>query len=129
MKHVIFIYGTLRKGLRLHHHMQGADYLERARLKGRLYDVGTYPGLVVDPNSDWVWGELFQLSEELIKHLDSIEEYDPNNPSQCEYIRKRVSVLNSHDQMINALTYVYNFEPKGLTLIRSGDYKKYLEFG
>ena len=126
MSTVLFVYGTLRRGLRLHHHMDGAEYLSEGRVKGDLYDIGAYPGLVVDPNSNWVTGELFAVDELILARLDKVEGYDQHLQAFSEYIRKDVTVLKPNNQELKALTYIYNHSVQGLVKIASGNYNAYL---
>ena len=126
---VLFVYGTLRRGLRLHHHLQGAVYLGEARIAGSLYDIGTYPGLVVNPSPGWVSGELFKVDEEMIQSLDAVEEYNPEEPERSEYLRRVVTVWTPTGVPMKAVTYIFNRDVQGFVFIDSGDYKLYLEKG
>ena len=60
LNELLFIYGTLLPGLRLDHHMTGAERLGPALVQGRLYDLGTYPG--------WVQGRSEEHTSELQSH-------------------------------------------------------------
>lgn len=126
---VLFVYGTLRRGLRLHHHLQGAVYLGEARIAGSLYDIGTYPGLLVNPSPGWVSGELFKVDEEMIQSLDAVEEYNPEEPERSEYLRRVVTVWAPTGVPMKAVTYIFNRDVQGFVFIDSGDYKLYLEKG
>ena len=126
---VLFVYGTLRRGLRLHHHLQGAVYLGEARIAGSLYDIGTYPGLLVNPSPGWVSGELFKVDEEMIQSLDAVEEYNPEEPERSEYLRRVVTVWTPTVVPMKAVTYIFNRDVQGFVFIDSGDYKLYLEKG
>ena len=126
---VLFVYGTLRRGLRLHNHLQGAVYLGEARIAGSLYDIGTYPGLLVNPSPGWVSGELFKVDEEMIQSLDAVEEYNPEEPERSEYLRRVVTVWTPTGVPMKAVTYIFNRDVQGFVFIDSGDYKLYLEKG
>lgn len=126
---VLFVYGTLRRGLRLHHQLQGAVYLGEARIAGSLYDIGTYPGLLVNPSPGWVSGELFKVDEEMIQSLDALEEYNPEEPERSEYLRRVVTVWTPTGVPMKAVTYIFNRDVQGFVFIDSGDYKLYLEKG
>jgi gamma-glutamylcyclotransferase (GGCT)/AIG2-like uncharacterized protein YtfP len=126
---VLFVYGTLRRGLRLHHHLQGTVYLGEARIAGSLHDIGTYPGLLVNPSPGWVSGELFKVDEEMIQSLDAVEEYNPEEPERSEYLRRVVTVWTPTGVPMKAVTYIFNRDVQGFVFIDSGDYKLYLEKG
>lgn len=72
----IFVYGSLKRGYALHHHLQlqrfcATAYTERAY---RLFNLGDYPGLVesdVQPVS--VSGEVFEVDAECLRQLDMVE--------------------------------------------------------
>ncbi len=127
MQSILFVYGTLRRGLRLHHHMGDASYLCEARLKGQLYDIDYYPGLIIDPNANWVTGELFAVDDLILTRLDAVEGYDPHSPTSSDYLRQEVTVLKPNDEEFSVLTYTYNHPVQGLSRIDSGDYKEYLK--
>jgi gamma-glutamylcyclotransferase (GGCT)/AIG2-like uncharacterized protein YtfP len=45
-----------------------------ARVPGRLYDLGSYPGAVAsDQPGEWIHGEVFSLDDALLTSLDEYE--------------------------------------------------------
>ena len=74
----VFVYGTLRKG--------GSNDITRlapapvrvgaARIAGTLFDLGAYPGLLLQGEGPVV-GEVYAISAELEQRLDEIEEVEP----------------------------------------------------
>jgi gamma-glutamylcyclotransferase (GGCT)/AIG2-like uncharacterized protein YtfP len=103
--------------------------LGEARIAGSLYDIGTYPGLLVNPSPGWVSGELFKVDEEMIQSLDALEEYNPEEPERSEYLRRVVTVWTPTGVPMKAVTYIFNRDVQGFVFIDSGDYKLYLEKG
>jgi gamma-glutamylcyclotransferase (GGCT)/AIG2-like uncharacterized protein YtfP len=144
MSNIFFVYGTLRAGLRLHHFMKGAVYEGTATVRGTLYDVGTYPALhisqlvasgtaVCADSEIEVSGELYSGDDELLKVLDSVEDYFPGNPNSL-YIRHLVDVTCTQDKDDNpvsqvrpAFLYIYNHDVSAMERIPGGDYKAYLQ--
>ena len=65
--HQLFVYGSLRSDF---HHPAHASYISAyfeflgpARVKGRLYDLGEYPGAVPTSENHFIKGELYRLKE------------------------------------------------------------------
>ncbi len=125
----LFIYGTLLPGLCRHYLMSGAVCLDPARLPDYvLYDTGEYPAMVPGPGT--VEGLLYEVDASTLAALDAEEEYYPEERGRSEYLRRRVQVLNLETgQEVEADTYVYNREVRGMALIPEGDYLRYLERG
>lgn len=117
----VFVYGTLRRGQRndITCLRPAPRFLGAARIRGTLYDLGDYPGLVLG-GSDWVQGEVYAIEPELERQLDLIEEVAPV-PSG-EYQRRQVQVeLNG--QTLRCL--VYEIAPervRAMPRIASGDW-------
>ena len=67
MTNYLFVYGTLRR--RSRHPMarrlaELAQFVGPAKIAGRLYDLGRYPGLQeVQSPDDWVQGDVYDLGE------------------------------------------------------------------
>jgi len=72
---LIFVYGSLRRGGRWHHVLDGSRFvgLGRTRAEWTLVPVGPYPGLV--PGSESIEGELFLVSAEVLAVVDRLEEH------------------------------------------------------
>ncbi len=105
----IFVYGTLKRGFRLHEAMGDALFLGEDAVRGRLYSLGAFPGL--KQGRDVVKGELYDVDPYLIKRLDNIE----GHPT---FYRRTELTLESGKK---ALVYVYqgevskkNYIPKGV---------------
>ena len=72
---VVFVYGSLKQGYALHHLLRTAQFLGPARTQPlyRLFDLGSYPGLVEWPEGLEIHGELYAVSPETLQRLDEAE--------------------------------------------------------
>ncbi len=78
----LFVYGTLRRGFELHHHLArlGARFLAEAKVAAELFDRGRYPGARPSGRrGKWVRGELFELRQPArdLRVLDKVEGFVP----------------------------------------------------
>jgi gamma-glutamylaminecyclotransferase len=74
---ILFVYGTLKRGLCNHRLIADQEYLGEARTEPRyrVIDLGPHPGLVLDEvNGLAVRGELWSVSECCLAELDEFEE-------------------------------------------------------
>ena len=74
---LLFVYGTLKRGLRNHRLLAGQIFLGEVvtEPRYRVFDLGPYPGLVVDEaNGLVVKGELWAVTGECLARLDLFEE-------------------------------------------------------
>ncbi len=120
---VLFVYGQLRRGEIGYERLGLAGrtaWLGPARVKGVLYDLGAYPGLVLGGDR-LVHGELLGFDDPALwAALDEYEEYDPDNSEISEYRRIEVDLL---DLTARAWTYVYARSAAGRPLLASGDWQ------
>jgi gamma-glutamylaminecyclotransferase len=74
---VLFVYGTLKRGLGNHRLIADQEFLGEALTEScyRVIDLGQHPGLVVDEgNGLAVRGELWSIGECCLHELDEFEE-------------------------------------------------------
>lgn len=98
MHHLVFVYGTLRIGQRNDINLKTPtpSFVGLAKVKGRLYSRGWYPGLRLG-GDQWVEGEVYDISPELLLQLDVLEEVAPV-PSG-EYQRINTLVMCGEQQL------------------------------
>jgi gamma-glutamylcyclotransferase (GGCT)/AIG2-like uncharacterized protein YtfP len=127
---LLFVYGTLlstnnefAKYLR-----QNATFYNTGKIKGRLYDMGNYPGVIANTGKDYdIVGSIYQLkSADAWKTIDGYESYGEGQPQPYLYIRKMLPVTTP-DGVIEAWVYIYNLSVEGLVEIEGGDYQFYLK--
>ena len=70
---LVFVYGTLRRGGSNHFRMAGAQFVSLGSITGRIYRIDWYPGLVLDPAGDEIYGEIYALDPEQLVALDIFE--------------------------------------------------------
>ena len=78
MRHLVFVYGTLRIGQRNDINLKTPPPLlvGMAQVKGQLYSRGWYPGIRLG-GEQWVQGEVYDISPALLAQLDVLEEVAP----------------------------------------------------
>ncbi|MEZ6130503.1 MAG: gamma-glutamylcyclotransferase family protein [Planctomycetaceae bacterium] len=95
--HLLFVYGSLKRGYELHHELSQQQFLDNAATEPmfRLFNCGTYPGMVkVVSAGRSVKGELYKVTRECLARLDDVEGVDEG----C-YVRCRIPLLapwNNH---------------------------------
>jgi len=114
----LFVYGTLRRGsnnkfARLLE--DRAQFLGAARVPGRLYDLGPYPGAVASNQpDDRVHGELHRLTDpQLLPLLDDYE--------GAEFERASVAAQTENGERVECWIYWYRGAEKGRRIL-SGDW-------
>jgi len=71
---LVFVYGTLKRGERNHHWLQGARWVGEVELPGVvLHDLGPFPMAVVGEGR--ACGELFEVDAATLARLDQLEGY------------------------------------------------------
>jgi gamma-glutamylcyclotransferase (GGCT)/AIG2-like uncharacterized protein YtfP len=113
MSEYLFAYGTLRPG---HVPPEIASIVAKLRVVGEglvygtLYDLGTCPGLVLDPNSTTkVHGCVYELPEdpEVLRRLDEYEEFDAEAPQTSPFLRQLHAVELANGTKQECWLYVY----------------------
>lgn len=126
----VFVYGTLRAGevndlnrAAERHGIAAATLLGTASVAGRLYDFGTYPGLVLDGTAGPVLGDIYDIPDALLPVLDEIEEV---YPGQATLFIRRTQAVSFDGTTVECLLYpVADGAVAGLALIDSGDWVAY----
>ena len=115
---LVAVYGTLKRGLRNHHWLEGADFLGSDRLtSATLYDLGPFPGAKPEP-SRGVEVEVFRVDTRLLTSLDRLEDFRPRQPHAGLYHRAiHATTFGS------AWLYLYNPEVAGCRAIRQGGWR------
>lgn len=72
-KELVFVYGTLRRGASNAFRMEGAEFLRPGGVRGRLYRIDWYPGIVLSEDCGLIAGELWEVSSEMLEELDGFE--------------------------------------------------------
>lgn len=72
---LLFVYGSLKRGMANHPQLQGAVCLGGARLEGlALYDLGPFPmAITCSEPSSAIEGELYTVDAALLEQLDRFE--------------------------------------------------------
>ncbi len=126
----MFVYGTLQPGCAPPHI---ADLSAKLRpvgegfVRGRLYDLGGYPGAVPDENATGkILGTVMELPEDLgiLRRLDAYEECDPNSPETSEYVRELREVELTAGETLTCWFYRYNWKMDELRRVASGDWRR-----
>jgi gamma-glutamylcyclotransferase (GGCT)/AIG2-like uncharacterized protein YtfP len=113
---LLFAYGTLMRGYPLHAVLTGrATLLASGTVRGRLLDLGRYPGLVEGVGR--VSGEVYRLDDpELLPVLDREEGYN--------FDRRRTTVTLAGGRRARAWLYRYRGPRARGTPISDGDYRR-----
>jgi gamma-glutamylcyclotransferase (GGCT)/AIG2-like uncharacterized protein YtfP len=92
--------------------MAGAVARGAGTVRGRLFHVDWYPGIILDDAGFEIHGELYEVDADTLAALDEFEGE--------AYARVRVHVIG--DEPVNAWIWEYRMPVEGLREITSGDW-------
>ena len=110
----LFVYGTLhpdRAPAEIAHAVRHLVELGPAILRGTLYNLGEYPGVVIHPDrNDQVSGTVFALPNDpaVLRALDTYEDYRPRDPAASLFLRAQLPVTRSDGSSLTCWVYLYN---------------------
>ena len=126
MSEYLFAYGTLQPG---HAPPDVAHIVSRFKLigegfvNGALYDLGDYPGAVLDASSQQnIAGTVFELPADplLLSEIDAYEVYDPAAPDASLFLRVMHPVALATGGSLPCWVYVWNGNPATAPIIPGG---------
>jgi gamma-glutamylcyclotransferase (GGCT)/AIG2-like uncharacterized protein YtfP len=124
----LFVYGTLRQA---GGHAMAQFLASQARrigpgkVRGRLYDLGSYPGLVeARAENEWVHGEIYELPQpaETLAVLDRYEGCGPEDRPPLLFERWAAPVVLPTGEVRSCWVYFYKGQVREDQWIVSGDY-------
>ena len=109
----LFVYGALRHGFALHHHLRrlGAEFVARGEVQAELYDLGRFPGARKSSKPGKVLaGEVYRLrqAEKALKVLDHVEGYSPETAEKSLFQRATTEVVLPNGERRVAWIYWLN---------------------
>jgi len=112
----VFVYGSLRKGGRLHGALNGCELVTTCRTKPEynLRSLKTFPALCPGGETA-VLGEVYEVSEATKMRLDQIEGHP--------HLYVRTPIVVGDDLEVE--TYLFHHNAKDEDLIESGDWIEY----
>ena len=129
MTQLLFVYGTLlQAGNDIYNYLElHCPYWGTGTVNGTLYNVGEYPGLVIDKTGySPVFGKVYEVNEAALVTIDAYEGCGPKEDQPNLFLRKMHTIFISN-RNTEAWVYVYNQAVQALEIIPSGDYLEYLE--
>lgn len=128
----LFVYGTLLQlenafGLYLRNN---SKFIEEGRFKGKLYDIGEYPGAVYEADAgSYVFGSVLSLNNpDALVVIDDYEGFGSNHPVPNEFVRKIIQV-ECKTRLVECWVYLYNLPVGGLLPIKGGNYITFVSKG
>jgi gamma-glutamylcyclotransferase (GGCT)/AIG2-like uncharacterized protein YtfP len=122
---LLFVYGTLRPFVDIpmaRWLMSVAAYVGPARVRGRLYDLGPYPGLrPASRRDEWVSGDVYRVGAKVLVVLDRYEAGVGSGPPR--FVRRRCELIMPNARPRRGWVYTYERVVRSHARIASGDYR------
>ena len=120
----VVVYGTLRKGYGNHHLLETSSFLGNCLTKDKysMFASGI-PFVNKKINKTQIVGEVYEVTEPVLRRLDMLEGYSPEDHENSWYKREEIPVVMEDQSETNAFIYFNNVETG--TEVESGDYTVY----
>lgn len=122
----LFAYGTLQPEYvrdEVAHLVRGFESIGKGTVTGILYDLGSFPGAVLDPaSSRRISGTVFRLpdDERLLHELDDYEEFWADSLAASQFIRRLYPVQLHDGGVLTCWVYEYNGPRDNASILESG---------
>lgn len=103
---------------------RSATFVNHGTICGSLYDLGPYPGAIVEKTSThFVHGEIFKIyPDKSIKVLEKLDVYEGIVGVASDEYRRELHPVKSGGTVIQCWVYVLNSIPEPAMIISSGRY-------
>lgn len=130
----LFVYGSLRSGFK----SQAYEYISRyfeligeGMVRGKLYDMGTYPAGVPTEENCFIKGELYRIRQEnefgwAIGQLDDYEGVSVAF-DEVQLYRRVIADVLINNKVTQAWIYWYNGDVSNKPVVESGDILQYIQ--
>ncbi|HYM92727.1 MAG TPA: gamma-glutamylcyclotransferase family protein [Chitinophagaceae bacterium] len=132
--HQLFVYGSLRSGFRspaFEYISRFFNFLGEAKVRGRLFDMGSYPAGIPTRENTFITGELYEAvpGADFSWVIGQLDNYEGVNvePDEMQLYRRELTEVYYNNKITHAWIYWYNGDVSGRLLISSGDLMQYLE--
>jgi gamma-glutamylcyclotransferase (GGCT)/AIG2-like uncharacterized protein YtfP len=130
----LFVYGSLRSGFRspvYEYISRFFHFIGEAKVKGKLFDMGSYPGGVPANDDSYIIGELYKVQDEsefswAIGQLDDYEGVNVES-DEVQLYRRELTDVFINNEIIPAWIYWYNGDVSEKPVIASGDLMEYMQ--
>lgn len=130
----LFVYGSLRSGFKspaydyISHFF---SYVGEAKVKGKLFDMGSYPAGIPANDNGYIVGELYTIKNKMefswaIGQLDDYEGVAVE-PDEIQLYKREITDVQIGGSTVKSWVYWYNRNVEGRPLIESGDLIQYLQ--
>src|SRR5438105_1922240 len=130
MADYVFFYGTLLPNHappEVANTVRGLKKVGRGVVRGRLYDLGQYPGLKLDSAAHTtVKGNVFEIprDQKVLRVLDRYEGFRPTRRAKSLFVRRRSPVRLGRNRVLNCWLYEYNKNPSEAARIPAGRFRR-----
>ena len=121
---LVFVYGTLRRGGSNHFRLAGAEWITGGTVRGRLYRIDWYPGLVLDEAGDEIQGEVYSVGPDQLSDLDVFEGLSAGEIQGSEYRRVQTIVMPQNSQPLTAWVWEWLGITQESQRLTDGDWLK-----
>jgi gamma-glutamylcyclotransferase (GGCT)/AIG2-like uncharacterized protein YtfP len=112
MPGILFIYGTLhpdRAPAEVAAFARRLKPIGPATIRGHLYNLGSYPGVILDSAAPPIPGELFAVPDaETLAALDVYEDFRPDDTDNSLFLRVETTATLPDGSFLTCWIYVYN---------------------
>ena len=130
----LFVYGSLRSGF----HSPAYEYISRyfdlvgaGKVKGQLFDLGTYPAAKPSDENKFIIGELYRIrnEKEFTWAMGQLDDYEGVHVGfdETQLYRREVTEVYIDSRITNAWIYWYHGDVSDKPIIESGDVLQYMD--
>lgn len=129
----LFVYGSLRSGFKspaYEYVSRFFDFKGEARVRGKLFDMGSYPAATPSNDNSFIVGELYEIrnADEFSWAIGQLDDYEGVSveADEVQLYRREITEVYMNNAVTHAWIYWYNGDVSGRPLIPTGDILTYV---
>ena len=130
----LFVYGSLRSGFRSPAYEYISHYFDlvgAGKVKGQLFDLGTYPAAKPSNENKFIIGELYRIrnEKEFTWAMGQLDDYEGVHVGfdETQLYHRAIAEVELDNKTTNAWIYWYHGEVNDKPVIESGDVLQYMQ--